>query len=42
MLVTYHSNVYLWQEGADVDCEEEFDGEVLVLKERKGRLMVFA
>jgi hypothetical protein len=24
-----NTNVYLWQEGQDVDYEEEFDGEVL-------------
>jgi hypothetical protein len=39
VLVTYDSDVYLWQEGKDVDCEEEFDGEVLVSNERKGKTM---
>ena len=29
MLADDYSDVYLWEEGTHVDCEKEFDGEVL-------------
>ena len=32
MLFDDDSDVCLWEEGEDVDCEEEFDGEALSLR----------